>query len=717
VATSYSLQSSNVVLSSGLIWYPPEGQCLFEDDFESTDFGVWNGTVVTLGDNTSIATTDSYTGMNSARFQTIGVASGTKYAYCYRSLSPSVSEVYARGYFLIAAGLPLDDDGDRFGLIAFEVQGQLQCTFRVHRSAGVDRFGVIGFNGSSSITKETDAIYPVEGRWYCLEFYIRVHNTIGEYRTWVNGAERIAITNVDTTRYGTGVNCVRFGLTSAINVQHALDVCCDSVVIHTRYLGQIRYTFGIVGSVTDSPAISNFFWLFGNQSISYRVVPASEVTEFCDVERFDGLVVWTKSVRGYNASAIRQFAQTHMTVTSASDFCDVFYPSLATSMEIVSTSTVSYVRDWGNFRNGDLVEMRNETGNVGKLIAVRASGLASFFNITIIARYDLNRVVLFLMNGTQSDSGFCVMDLDATTPETEWTGIWHTFPAIKMVQDFPTGRYARWMANGQSWWDLTWVYDSVDALVNGNSDIARKGIIGYSVEGREIPAIAIGSGSRYAIIDGSIHGNEKTGTFACLRIAELLVEYYRSDPAWKSKLTEYTVIIVPVLNPDGFVRNSRTNANGIDLNRQFPPEGSTTEPEAWALRNLMGNYTPTIYTNIHEGWAHYPLHMIYGAYETDTGKSATINTMRQANTTFVGLLHWGWFTENSSNVWIGKVDTIVAGGGVPGMAADYASWAHNASCMLLETFLWSPNSGARKCLWGMDYYPAVILAFLKQLQR
>ncbi len=33
-----------------------------------------------------------------------------------------------------------------------------------------------------------------------------------------------------------------------------------------------------------------------------------------------------------------------------------------------------------------------------------------------------------------------------------------------------------------------------------------------------------------------------------------------------------------------------------------------------------------------------------------------------------------WFTEQSSHVWIGKVNTIVVGGGAAGMATDYASW-------------------------------------------
>jgi len=715
LAVGFGLQSSTIIPSSGSIYYPPEVRVLFQDGFESADLSAWNGTYTTSGDNVTVAATNPYEEVYHGRYQTAAITSGVKYAYCYRILSPAVSEVYARGYFYIVDGLPLDDNDDRFGLISFEVGGQLQGTFRISRSRGADKFSIIGYDGTSLVTRDTDAIYPVEGRWYCLEFYIKVHSTRGEYRAWINGVERITMTDLDTTHYGTGISLVRFGLTYTANVQHYVEVCCDSAVISTGYIGQLGYTFGVIGDVADAPAIRNFHWLFGNQSIGYRTVLPSEITNFADVDRFDGLVVWTRR-GGYNATAIRQFAQTHIVISHVWDFCNILYPTLSSSMQIVSTGTVTYAMDWGNFRAGDRVEMRNETGNIDQLTNVLASGLATFTNITTIARYDSNRITFFHMNGTQSTSGFYVMDLDATTPETEWTGIWHLFPAIKMVQDFPTGKYARWMANGKSWWNLTWVFNRIDTIVTENADVAKKKIIGSSVESREIPAIFIGNGTRYAIIDGSMHGNEKTGTFACLRVAELLIQYYRTDPYWKTRLTEYTVIIIPVLNPDGFTRYTRENANGKDLNSQFPPDGTTTEPEAWALRYLMGNYTPTVYVNIHEGWYWYPLDMLYGNYESGTNKSLTISAMRKANNTFTELRHWGWFTENGANVCISKVRAIYQGG-KKGMAVSHASYEYQASCMLLETFVWSSTWGARKCLWGIDYYTAVIISFLQNIQR
>lgn len=715
VALSFGLQSSTIVPSNGSIYYPPEALALFNDGFESGNFNAWNGTQTTSSDQAVIASTLPYDGVYHARFQTNSITSGTKYAFSYVTITPAISEVYARAYFYIADGLPLNDNEDRFGLVGFEVGGQLQCTFRVYRSGGTDRFNIVGLNGAGTVQKSTDAIYPTEGQWFCIEFYIKIHNTEGEYRAWINGVEQLTLTNLDTTHYGTNVSLVRIGFTATINVQHPINLYCDAVVLSTRYIGQF-YTFGVIGSTVDNPAINNFCWLFGNQSIRYRMLLPSQVTSSASIDLFDGLVVWTKQ-GGYNAEAVKKFAETRIVLSHIYDFCANLYPSLSTSTQIVSIATVTYTTDWGPFHNGDLVEMRNETGNINKLTTVLASALSSFTNTSTIARYDSSHIALFHMNGERSNSGFYVMDFDATTPQTQWTGIWHTFPAIKMVKDFPTGKYTTWMANGQNWWDLTWIYNEINTIVTENSDIAKKQIIGYSVQNREIPAIFIGNGTRYAIIDGSIHGCEKTGTFACLRIAKLLTDYYHSDPNWTSRLTQYTIIIIPVLNPDGFALNTRQNANGVDLNRQFPPDGTTTQPEAWALRNLMGNYTPTVYVNMHEGAAYYPLHMIYGAYETGTNRSITINTMQQANQTFVSLKHWGWYTEQNLHVWVGKVATIVAGGGAPGMAADYASYAYGASCMLLETFLWSQTYKARQCLWGLDYYPAVILSFIQQIPR
>jgi len=90
--------------------------------------------------------------------------------------------------------------------------------------------------------------------------------------------------------------------------------------------------------------------------------------------------------------------------------------------------------------------------------------------------------------------------------------------------------------------------------------------------------------------------------------------------------------------------------------------------------------------------------------------------MHAANNTFVDLHHWGWYTEEGAKIWIGKVNTI-AQGTKQGMAISYTSYQFGTSSMLIETFVWSDDWGSRKSLWGLDYYPTIVLSFIRNLQR
>ena len=60
-----------------------------------------------------------------------------------------------------------------------------------------------------------------------------------------------------------------------------------------------------------------------------------------------------------------------------------------------------------------------------------------------------------------------------------------------------------------------------------------------------------------------IHGDEPAGVVGLLQWAERNLEYLRSQ----------NVVILPCLNPWGLARNSRSDANGRDLNRSFGDAG------------------------------------------------------------------------------------------------------------------------------------------------
>lgn len=96
-------------------------------------------------------------------------------------------------------------------------------------------------------------------------------------------------------------------------------------------------------------------------------------------------------------------------------------------------------------------------------------------------------------------------------------------------------------------------------------------VIGTSVEGRPIEAYRRGTpGGTVVLVIGVIHGDESAG----LDIVNKLVtaDIPKGVDLW----------LVPSMNPDGVANNTRTNANGVDLNRNFPYRwGKIGRPGYW----------------------------------------------------------------------------------------------------------------------------------------
>jgi murein peptide amidase A len=84
-------------------------------------------------------------------------------------------------------------------------------------------------------------------------------------------------------------------------------------------------------------------------------------------------------------------------------------------------------------------------------------------------------------------------------------------------------------------------------------------VIGHSVEGRDITAYRMGTpGGRVVLVIGIIHGDEQKGA-EITRLVRTMATPQGVD-LW----------LVDSINPDGVAANTRTNANGVDLNRNFP---------------------------------------------------------------------------------------------------------------------------------------------------
>ena len=146
-------------------------------------------------------------------------------------------------------------------------------------------------------------------------------------------------------------------------------------------------------------------------------------------------------------------------------------------------------------------------------------------------------------------------------------------------------------------------YDQVVALAQqlDRSPRATCLSIGKSREGRLIPLIALHSpdtvyGNTYVLYAvARLHGSEVAGTEALLAIAQHFVN--TNGEAELNLLRRCTMVLVPMANPDGAVRNGRDNAAGADLNRDWI---NLAQPETQAIEASLRTWRPSAFLDLHE---------------------------------------------------------------------------------------------------------------------
>jgi hypothetical protein len=94
------------------------------------------------------------------------------------------------------------------------------------------------------------------------------------------------------------------------------------------------------------------------------------------------------------------------------------------------------------------------------------------------------------------------------------------------------------------------------------------------VQGRPIEAVRLGTGSRWFVVLAAIHGAHECNTN---QLAEGIIARLTADPALLPETV--TLYVVPLVNPDGCALNPRSNANGIDLNRNWATDDWTADAE------------------------------------------------------------------------------------------------------------------------------------------
>ncbi len=121
----------------------------------------------------------------------------------------------------------------------------------------------------------------------------------------------------------------------------------------------------------------------------------------------------------------------------------------------------------------------------------------------------------------------------------------------------------------------------------------RREVIGYSYAGRPIEVYTFGNGHRQRMIVAGIHGGYEGNT---IDLAEALIAWLDANPEFIPH--DKTLYILRSLNPDGEARGrneyGRSNARGVDLNRNFPVNWRAVWDRrgCWNVLKLSGGAYP-----------------------------------------------------------------------------------------------------------------------------
>jgi len=113
--------------------------------------------------------------------------------------------------------------------------------------------------------------------------------------------------------------------------------------------------------------------------------------------------------------------------------------------------------------------------------------------------------------------------------------------------------------------------------------------IGYSVDLSPIYCVSVGQGSNKILMWSQMHGNESTTTKALFDLFNYLEEN-------EAVLNSCSLVIIPILNPDGAEEYTRMNAADVDLNRDAQ---RLSQPESKLLRMVFDGFKPDYCFNLH----------------------------------------------------------------------------------------------------------------------
>ncbi|MBP8959524.1 MAG: T9SS type A sorting domain-containing protein [Bacteroidales bacterium] len=170
-------------------------------------------------------------------------------------------------------------------------------------------------------------------------------------------------------------------------------------------------------------------------------------------------------------------------------------------------------------------------------------------------------------------------------------------------------------------WNCYPTYSQYDSIMQKfQSDypsLCKLDTIGTSVNGRLVLALKISDNASVdedepdVFYSSTIHGDEIGGFVLMLRLADYLLNNYSSDTRVRNMVDNLEIWINPLANPDGTYRTGdvisnpvRANANGYDLNRNFPDpvdDEPVKQKETVDMIKFMRQHHFVLSANFHAG--------------------------------------------------------------------------------------------------------------------
>ncbi len=179
--------------------------------------------------------------------------------------------------------------------------------------------------------------------------------------------------------------------------------------------------------------------------------------------------------------------------------------------------------------------------------------------------------------------------------------------------------------------------------------------IGKSVEGRPLMFAKITAPAKSGVLApakrpefkyvANMHGDEIVGRELMVKLIEDLAKNYGTDSRITKLLDHVQVYIMPSMNPDGALKQRRSNAKGIDLNRSFPDFTTSDNqntlahraPEIQAMMKFQAQHHFLLSANFHGG-----AEVVNYPYDTQSDAFPLENLVKQMSLNYSRRIPYFW---------------------------------------------------------------------------